>query len=540
MKRLFFIAAALVISSTISAQKDSLDAVIKVENEYNPVVVKANKQNFTPQIEIDNQEKPLDLLFSQKSSPYSQFVSEHKANDVLPQQAQQLPGYARIGYGNNNNADAMVGYTMDLNEKEKIRMLASFTGYNANRDGLANDWDSRFYTTWLSADYMHRFDNMSFGIEGNVNNKVFNYQQLQPTGTDKQNSSSYNIVLKAISHNAGPLSYKGNIGYTYNNRKYTHGQKESMSESHINANGTIVYELTDEYMYNIGINAAINGYIYNDALNLDGSKYKNLATIHINPFTNFRYNNWKIRLGIHLDMQTKGKAFLAVAPDVNIEGQINDVITLFASATGGRSHNTFTTIEHISPYWDNMGQYAPTYKIVDIMAGTRLTAEPIKSSLYIGYAYTKDDLFITYAGSTNLFNTFMQGTSRNIYAGGQIDYDYDGWLKASAKIRYDKWNSTDKEIILNYKPMLNIDVNAEARIIDGLYANAGYTFTRYTKENDIRIKNKNNFNAKIRYRCHEQIEAFIQGDNLFGSKYEIYPGYIAQGANVIVGASMSF
>ncbi|MBQ2878184.1 MAG: hypothetical protein IJE42_04540 [Bacteroidaceae bacterium] len=50
MKRLFFIAAALVISSTISAQKDSLDAVIKVENEYNPVVLKANKQNFTPQI----------------------------------------------------------------------------------------------------------------------------------------------------------------------------------------------------------------------------------------------------------------------------------------------------------------------------------------------------------------------------------------------------------------------------------------------------------------------------------------------------------
>lgn len=540
MKKLFFIAAAIAVSSTVSAQKDSLDAVIKVENEYAPVVVKANKQNFTPQIDIENSEKPLDLMFSEKTSQYSQFISERSTNDIQPEQALLFPGYARIGYGNNNNADAMVGYRIDLNEKEKIRMLASFTGYNAKRESFEGDWDSRFYTTWLSADYIYRFDDLSFEIEGNVNNKVFNYRQLQSEGTNKQHSSSYNIALKASSHLASPLSYKGNIGYSYNTRKYTLGLKENMGENHISANGTVMYELTDKYIYNIGVNATVNSYIYNDAKNLDGSDYNNFTTIGINPFTNFRYNNWKIRLGVHMDMHTKGKSFLAVAPDVNIEGQINDVITLFAVANGGRTHNTFTIIEQALPYFDNIGQYAPTYKIADIMAGTRLTAGPVKTSLYVGYAYTKDDLFPDAVSSDNLFNIFSQATSRNIYVGGQIEYEFEGWLKASANIRYDKWNSPDKNIALNYKPMLNADINAEARIIEGLYVDAGYIFTRHTKDNDHRIKNKNNFNAKIRYKCHEQIEAFIQGDNLFNSKYEIYPGYIAQGANVIVGASMSF
>lgn len=542
MKRFFLIAIAFAVTNGISAQKDSLNAVIKVENEYNPVVVKANKQNFTPQIETRRDNKPLDLIFSQESSPYSQFVSERKTNELLPQQESHHPGYARLGYGSNNNIDAMLGYRFDISDNDKIRILASLNGYNTKIKNLNNEkWKSRFYTSWISADYMHRFETMSLGVESNIHKKTFNYQQLEQRGTNKQNNSSYNVTLKAISHLTGPFSYKGNIGYTYNNRAYTNGIKDGLSENHLSANGTIIYELTDKYIYNIGTEIALNSYTYNDALNIDGSDYDNLLSLQINPFTNIRYENWKIRLGAHVDMQSTGGAFLALAPDINIEGQISDKITLFTSATGGRTQNTFNILEQLSPYWDNIGQYKATYKIADIMAGTRLTVEPINASIYAGYAYTKNDLTATYSiNNSNLYNPFTQGTSRNIYIGGQLEYDYDGWLKTSTNIRYDKWSSPNNDIVLNYKPVINIDINAEARICKELFANAGYTFTRYTKDNKHRIKNKNNLVAKLQYKFHEQFEAFIQGDNLLCSKYEIYPGYTAQGINFIIGASARF
>lgn len=540
MKKQILIIAAIAISNSLLAQKDSLNAVIQVENEYNPVVVKANKKNFTPRIETESENKPLDLIFSQEATPYSQFVSERNTNSLLPQQESQLPGYARLGYGNNNNIDIMAGYHFDISEKDKVRLLASMNGYSANIDGVIDDWDSRFFTTWISADYTHRFDNLSVGVETNINNKVFNYLQLLPDVTDKQNSGSYNIAVKAASETTGPLSYKANIGYTLNTRKYSAGLKERMSENHFNANGTVTYEFTDEKIRNIGANVAIDGFTYSDALNHNGSKYDNFALIRLNPFVNMRYNEWKVQLGLHLDMQTTGGAFIAIAPDCNIEGQISDKISLFASVTGGRTLNTFAGIEQLSPYWENIGQYTSTYKVADVTAGTRLTLEPVKASMYVGYAYIKDDMLATYYPDCNLYNIFVQATSRNYYIGGKFNYDHEGWLSTTADIRYDSWNCSGHSMMLLYKPSMTIDLNAEARIIEGLFANAGYTFTRYTKDDGYRIKNKNNLTAKIRYKFHEQFEAFLSGNNLLSSKYEAFPGYIAQGANVIAGVSVRF
>lgn len=540
MKKHFLIIAAIAISNSLSAQKDSLNAVIQVENEYNPVVVKANKKNFTPQIEISSEDKPLDLIFSQEASPYSQFVSERNTNNLLPQQESPLPGYARLGYGNNNNIDIMAGYHFNINEKDKVRLLASMNGYSANIDRVIGDWDSRFFTTWLSADYTHRFDELSVGVETNINNKVFNYLQLSPDVTDKQNSSSYNIAFKVASQTAGPLSYKGNIGYTLNTRKYSVGSKDRISENHFNANGTVAYEFTDENIRNIGINAAIDGFTYSDAFTPDGNKYDNFAMIRLNPFVNMRYNEWKVQLGVHLDMQTVGGAFLAIAPDCNIEGQISDKISLFASVTGGRTLNTFAGIEQLSPYWENAGQYTSTYKVADVTAGTRLTLDPVKTVLYVGYAYIKDDMLAASYPDCNLYNVFAQATSKNFYVGGKFNYDHEGWLSAAADIRYDAWTCSGHDMMLLYKPSMTIDLNAEARIIEGLSANAGYTFTRYTKDEGYRIKNKNNLTAKVRYKFHEQIEAFLAGENLLSSKYEAFPGYIAQGANVIAGVSVRF
>ena len=84
MKKSILLAAALVMSCAVFAQKDSLDAVIHVENAYTPVVTKATKKGFTPQSEESTAQAPLELDFSRTANPFKGFTSERDVKELLP------------------------------------------------------------------------------------------------------------------------------------------------------------------------------------------------------------------------------------------------------------------------------------------------------------------------------------------------------------------------------------------------------------------------------------------------------------------------
>ena len=88
--------------------------------------------------------------------------------------------------------------------------------------------------------------------------------------------------------------------------------------------------------------------------------------------------------------------------------------------------------------------------------------------------------------------------------------------------------------------MIQANLKADARLYDGLYATIGYTFTGYTKADGKRNEEMNALNARISYRFHRQMAAYIQGNNLLNSEHQLYPGCEAQGTNVIGGVSINF
>ena len=106
MKRTIISAIVALFAAITFAQSDSLNAVVNVENDYNPIIVKAVKQSFTPQIEMPTDNTPLDLVFSRSATPFERFVSNRDLSNLLPAQETLYNGYARLGYGNYNNVDA--------------------------------------------------------------------------------------------------------------------------------------------------------------------------------------------------------------------------------------------------------------------------------------------------------------------------------------------------------------------------------------------------------------------------------------------------
>ena len=558
MKRYTILSAIMLAASNLFAQNDTIGAVIQVENNYAPVVVKATKMGFTPQIEIASDHAPLNLIFSQKGEPFKRFVSQRNVKDVLPTQEMCLPGYARLGYGTGNNLDLKAAYRFSFGKRDRLTLFASMDGYNTDIDYNDEEWRSRFYTTEINADYTHNFDNLTLGVEADIKNSVFNYMQpifyannlRMPETTDKQNCGSYALLVKAASNTMGALSYKAYAGFTINNRKYSASIAENIGETRLRAGSTVRYELAHENLYNLGANIDIDGFIHNSALKPEDGpgihdRYSDYALIRLNPFGNLRFGEWKGRLGIHADLVTANSPFLAVAPDIRIEGPLAQGISLYAAATGGRKAASFETLDILSPYWNyipGVKQPATVYNLCDISAGVRTTIGALYTNIYAGFSYTIDDLMPTADAKTSiLYTKFIQDNSRDIYIGIDAGYDFGGIVNVEGNIRYDRWGCSDNDDLLMYKPMLTAGIKARARIIEGLYTNVGYTFTGYTSGNDdLKIEDKSYLEARISYRLHKQLNLFLQGNNLLDCEYEFYPGCLSQGANAMVGSSINF
>ncbi len=550
MKRTIISTLATLFAAISFAQTDSLNAVVKVENDYNPIIVKAVKQSFTPQIELPTDNTPLDLVFSRSATPFERFISNRDLTNLLPKQESAYNGYARFGYGNCNNVDAKLGYRLDVGTNDVINLFASLTGFNSTIDGVtAGDWKSRFYNTWLTADYTHRFKGLSLTLLGGVNNNVFNYQ---PSGmfagadTDKQNNNDYRLMARVKSHLAGPISYNANIGYQLHTRKYSSGIEERISENQFTAGGEFMFDPNNEQLHNIGIAATFDAFTYNDAIKPQYNEFDDYISIRTNPFMNFRFDTWKLRLGIHADILTANGKKIVFAPDVKFEGPLSDNMIFYANATGGNQLNTFASFNELSPYWgyrEGCEQLTPTYKVFDVETGLRMGFEPLAIHLFVGYDYSKYNLLptATFADPTGLVYTdFAQDDTRKYYAGGKVSYDYSGWLNVTADARYNKWNCDGADEQLLFTPMIEANIKARARLYDGLYFGLGYNYARYTKSDGGRIKDMNNLNANISYKFHKQFNAYIQADNMLNKKYFNYAGYIAKGINFLAGVEYNF
>ncbi|MBQ5663045.1 MAG: TonB-dependent receptor [Bacteroidaceae bacterium] len=554
MKKIIISAFAALFAVATFAQTDSLNAVVKVENDYNPVIVKAVKQSFTPQIEMPTDNTPLDLVFSRSATPFERFISNRDLTKLLPGQEPVYNGYARLGYGNCNNTDAKLGYRLNVGANDVINLFASLTGFSCDIDGATTgNWKSRYYDTWLTADYTHRFRGLSMTILGGVNNSVFNYQPSEIgifplMGTDKQHNNDYRLMARVKSHLAGPISYNANIGYQLHTRKYSLAEKERISENQFTAGGEFALEIDNEQLRSLGIETTLDAFTYNDALQpqYGDNKYDDYVSVRVNPFMNFRFDIWKLRLGLHADVLTANGKKIAFAPDVKFEGPLSENLIFYANATGGNKLNTFASFNELSPYWGygiGSKQLTPTYEVFDVETGLRMGFEPLDIHLFMGYDYSKYNLLptATFINPVGLIYTdFVQDDTQKYYIGGKVSYDYSGWLNVTADARYNKWNCDGADERLIFTPMIEANAKARARLYDGLYCGLGYNYVRYTKGDSGRIKDMNNLNANISYKFHKQFNAYIQADNLLNKDYFSYAGYKARGINFLAGVEYDF
>lgn len=561
MKKSLLIISALALCGTAFAQSNENSAVVNIENEYTPEVIKVSKKGNTPTIAKDEEMEPLELEFIEKAEPFRGFTSERDIKDVLPTQKSQFPGYARLGYGLTNDIDAKLAYNLKTSKNGELNMLAGFDGFKTGIKGEEVDWDQRMFRTTAGASYTHRFKGLEMGVAADFSNRVFNYQHtdgygtavMTPGFTDKQNSRTYRLSTTGVSDLDNELACSYVAGVTYNRRSYSSGMEEGTGEFTFNLGGQVAFSIGEENLKNVGMDLGVDGVFYNSTLRNAPSGYTNYASFDINPFLNFDFSGWKVKIGTRVNFITANGARVAVAPDIKIKGNFNKFVGMYGEITGGRSVNRLADIEEEMPYWGFNGatdrQLCPTYRVVDLKAGAHLTIEPVSFDVYAGYAYTKDDVLQTmgYQQDPNssvqafrfIYAGFAQQNTHNFFVGGRAGCDIGGWTSLSAEARYDKWGGADDNLLM-MKPQITAEVNADFRVFEKLTFRLGYNFTRYTKGDSVRYNCKNDLYARASYQIFDWLGAYIQGNNLLNCDYYEYAGYRARGARGSLGVTANF
>ena len=546
MKKTILSLTVLLMCSALFAQEDNRNAVVSVENDYNPTVVTVKKKNFTPTVEGKSNAKPAELIFSKQATPYKGFISEKSTKEVLPAQEEPMGGYLRAGYGIKNDIDTKLAYNLNFGDKSHLKFLGTFNGFRCDIPGIYQKWNSRMFNTAAAIDFGYKFKKLTFSIAGNINNRVFNYQKAfgYEDMSNNQHRMNYDIRVNGVSQLAGPFAYTFKAGYTNSLMSYIDGIKNPITEQHINAGGTFAYEIYTKYMRRAGIEIDFNGFLYNKTLKNNVYKYDNFLSMDLNPYADFNFNNWKITFGANLNVRNGNGPVFAIAPHVTVDKALTKRISFYANLTGGRKDNCFKTIESITPYWgynslDNK-QIKPTYKILDAVAGTRMTWEPFSFDIFAGYTLTKDDLLQTPAEKNLVYCNLEQAYTNNLYAGSRIGYDYGGWLKIEADAKYNYWTCKERNL-LALRPETTANAKIEVRPIKNLIVKVGYNFTRYCKvENATRVSDKHDLYARASYTINKYFGAFIQGNNLLNDNYYEYAGYYTRGISGILGATVNF
>lgn len=546
MKKIILSLTALLICGTLVAQEESKNAVVSVENDYNPTIVTVKKKNFTPTVEGKSNEKPAELIFSKQATPYTGFTSERSTREVLPSQEEALPGYLRAGYGIKNDIDAKLAYNLNFKEKGHLRILGAFDGFKCDIAGLSEKWNSRMFNTATGIDFGYKFKKLVFDVNGNFINKVFNYQRTAyfEGVSDNQHHMNYDISIKGASRLAGPFAYTFKAGYTSSRICYTDGIKNPITEEYINAGGTFAYEIYTKYMRRAGIEADFNGFIYGKALLNSVNRYRNFLSMDFNPFADFNFNNWKMTFGVNLNIRTDNGPIFAIAPHVTIDKALTKRISFYSTVTGGRKDNSFRTIEGITPYWGYNSfenkQIKPIYEIVNAVVGTRMTLEPLYFDVFAGYVLKKDDLLQTITAEYLVYSNLVQELTNDLHAGARIGYDYGGLLNIEADARYDYWTCKTKDFLM-LRPEVTANAKIEVTPIKNLAIRIGYNYTRYSKgETGKRISDKHDLYARASYTINRYFGAFIQGNNLLNDQYYEYAGYYARGIRGMLGATVNF
>lgn len=546
--------------ATHAQQQDTtLIRTVVVENEYNPTVMDASKINVLPKVEeptvpkthIDyaNSIRPVSAWNYQAMQP---IVKDWKSDAAYR-------GYLSAGYGNNGNVDARLGYLWDISKKDRLNVAASFGGWNGDLASLYDqDWESRLYNTKVGLDYRHAFKKVDFLLGGSYRSQVFNYvgndavedeKNYGETGypaeisSDKQRQTMAHAYMGFASTDKDmPIQFQAEIGLKSFKEKYpVMHHDEANKETNLYVMADVWKQTQNDSRF--GLKVRFDNYAYSSEWTDDK------MTLEFNPYFSMQNDDWKVRLGAHIDwveiMADEDKVY--VSPDVKVEYTFSDSYVLFAKAEGGRQISGFYELAEMTPYFYE-NYLKPTYMTLDAALG--LKASPANGWWFLlsgGYQIRENDVCWSIGQGYPFWHARnIHGNTKNFYGTVELKHNYKDLLDFALKGTYYHWDYENTDWVggdptdsaLSLKPELEVSAEVGFKPMQGLRVNVGYEYVK--RCNDVEGDPINNLYIGADYALLKNLSVFAKVNNLLNKEYVASYVYPAQKLNFLAGLSLQF
>ena len=536
--------------ATYAQQQDTtLVRTVVVENQYNPTVMDASKINVLPKVEEPTVPK-VHIDYANSVRPVASWANQSMkpiVRDWTPDAAYR--GYLRAGYGNNGNVDARLGYLWDISKKDRLNVEASLDGWNGDvTDRNGEDWTSRLYNTRLGLDYRHAFKKMDLMLGGAYRSQVFNYMNPQyyygdltrlvenPSGRQHQTMANAHLGIASTDKDMS-IQFMGEVGMNLFKQKYPTNIAEG-SENNFYLKGDVWKPINDQ---RFGLAWDFNTYSYSMG------DMKGNTSLELNPYYGYENDDWRIRLGAHVDWWSGIDDEVNFSPDVNVEYIFSDSYVLYAKAGGGRENKSLMELTEFTPYWTLSHPYIlPTYMSLDAAIG--LKASPINGlwlNLTGGYQIRENDLFWKLVDGSASYLGFEQGKSKVAYGSAELKYDYKDLFDLGLKATYYHWKGDKmegldqyaEERLLALKPEMELNAEVGFKPVQALRINAGYEYVKRAEEIYDPISN---LYVGADYALMKNLSIFAKANNLLNKEYVRADAYPAQKLNFLAGLSLQF
>lgn len=505
----------------------TLNRMVVVEQEYNPVITDANKINVVPAVSpLDASKKTVNYVLT--ANPATQVNGQQmQAYTATEKPEKAVPGKVQLGYGSHGNLEALAAYRLQCSDRDRVNVCFGMNGQDGKRKQMnkeAGKWDSRFYRTQAAADWRHLFPKVTLDVAGNFGLSNFNFEPASIQGKQKFTSGAFHVGIASACAEQ-PIQFRAATNLLMYQRQHDF-QDNKLQENILRTEAEVCAPINEQYR--VGLSLQLDNLFYQHG-NLE-----NQTSLQLNPYFLWQNDNWNIRLGAHVDPAFGfGKKFRA-APDVKAQVTVSESYVFYTQATGGKILNDFRRLEHLSPYSLLNNQTDATYEQINAAIGFR--ASPLAGwwiHLFGGYQNLRNDLIEG--------EEWKGQDTENLYAGLESRYTYKDRFHLTAKGVYRNW-STDKnaEEALYFKPALETNVTIGIRPISPLLIQVGYQHMTREKVQEEKMDDVNNLYAEGNYQLFKFMNVYARIQNLLNQNYAYHWGCQAMGLNFIGGVCFRF
>jgi len=517
------------------AQNTVGDEDVEVVSDYNPVLVDAVKENFTPQIP-EHSTKPEALDYN---IPLEFFQVAYQPLKVKPVRLPDAPAedldhvYVKAGFGTQLTPLAEAYVNSDRSKKMNYAFYGKYissngTQENQNYNDMRIGGSGKFFI-----DDKYALPVNAFYSANTLYYYGYNDEDTSFDASDvKQKFNRYGFDIGFHNTGENPLDLDFGIKAGFSGISDINKYKESNPFLTAFAEK----ELLNEHI--TGVAVSYDYYAYTGA----GENFNYLTGIK--PYYKIMNDEWSLNAGFELKVDKE--SFSYFLPDVTFAYDlVGDKFVFVAGLQGVLQKNNFSNIVAENPFVVDTLLYKNS-TINEIFAGLRGSTNGNFSFSLKGYQKVATDLpfYITDSADTTRFDVVYSDAT---LWGGNLElgyfntnkFNFTGSLNAFKFTEVKKFDKPYHRPTLewtlsgmyrfNRKMMMNIDVFG-----------IGKSYALLPDDTEAEINGTIDLNLSATYAYSKYFNIFVNLNNMANFKYERYYNYPGYGAQILGGLSFTF